>query len=369
MRYREYGQTGCRVSAIGFGGMRFKDQTDVDGCAALVRMAYDAGINYFDTAIGYGESEALFGAAFKEMLKTRAEKPFYVSTKTFKSDYDGIRADLETSLQRMGLDAVDFYHMWCVMSPEAYHKRKADGTLDAFRRLKDEGLIRHICISTHMAGDEIGPVLEDFPFDGVLLGYSAMNFPYREAGIEAAARLGRGVVVMNPLGGGIIPQHAERFDFVRTREDETVVEGALRFLIDDRRITVALVGFSAEEQVRDAIRAVDGYRPIPPAERARMRKGLKRFFNALCTGCRYCDHCPEGIPVPRYMDAYNHALLSGDTKAMVERLRFHWSIKDDADLKRCTLCGRCEDACTQKLPIRDRLKEIRAALDAAAARR
>jgi uncharacterized protein len=366
MIYRTYGQTGRRVSAIGFGGMRFKDQQDVDGCAALVRAAYDAGINYFDTAIGYGESEALFGAAFKDMLKTRAEKPFYVSTKTFKSDYDSVRAELETSLTRMGLDAIDFYHMWCVMSPDAYHKRKAEGTLEAFQRLKEEGLIRHICMSTHMAGEDIGPVLEDFPFAGVLLGYSAMNFPYREAGLDAAARLGRGVVVMNPLGGGIIPQHTERFEFVRTRDDETVVDGALRFLLDDTRITVALVGFSSTEQVRDAMRAVDGYRPIPPAERDRMRSGLNAFFNVLCTGCRYCDHCPEGIPVPRYMDAYNHYLLSGDIQTLVQRLRFHWGIKDDAELKRCTLCGRCEEACTQKLPIRDRLKEIRAAFAAAA---
>ena len=63
MLYRTYGQTNLDVSALGFGGMRFKDQKDVDACAALVKAAYDGGINYFDTAIGYGESETVMGVA------------------------------------------------------------------------------------------------------------------------------------------------------------------------------------------------------------------------------------------------------------------------------------------------------------------
>jgi predicted aldo/keto reductase-like oxidoreductase len=358
MLYRPYGQTGLSVSAIGFGGMRFPDQNDVEACAALVKAAYDVGINYFDTSIGYGKSEELFGAAFKDMLKTRGEKPFYVSTKSSAGEPDAIRRDLETSLGRMGLDAVDFYHVWCVITPDEYGKRKAAGALEAFARLKQEGLVGHVCLSTHMAGADIGPVLEDFPFEGVLLGYSAMNFPYREEGIAAAARLKRGVVVMNPLGGGIIPQHADRFGFVRTRPDETVVEGALRFLLDDVRITVALVGFSTTDQIREAVSAVDGYRPIAAAERQRIRAGLRQAFNEMCTGCGYCDHCPEGIPVPRYMDAYNQYLLSGDPGTIPQRLDFHWDIDKD-DLQRCTLCGRCEEACTQKLPIRERLEFIR----------
>lgn len=103
MIYRKYGKTDMKVSAIGFGGMRFEDQEDVDTCASLVKACYDAGINYFDTASGYGKSEELLGVAFKEMKKTRAEKPFYVSTKTFGTETKTIRKDLETSLERMAI--------------------------------------------------------------------------------------------------------------------------------------------------------------------------------------------------------------------------------------------------------------------------
>ena len=59
MLYNTYGSTGVKVSAIGFGGMRFPDQDDTDACASLVKAAYDAGVNYFDTASGYGKSEEL----------------------------------------------------------------------------------------------------------------------------------------------------------------------------------------------------------------------------------------------------------------------------------------------------------------------
>ena len=121
------------------------------------------------------------------------------------------------------------------------------------QKAKDQGLIRHICVSSHMTGGEIGVLMADYPFEGVLLGYSAMNFAYRDAGVEAAAASGRGVVAMNPLGGGIIAREPARFGFVRTRDEETVVEGALRFIINDPRIAIALAGFSSTAEVDEAI--------------------------------------------------------------------------------------------------------------------
>lgn len=368
MIYRTYGKTGIEVSALGFGGMRFKDQKDVDGCAALVKAAYDGGINYFDTAIGYGESETVMGVALHEMLKTRKQRPFYVSSKTFADSEDEIRRDLEKSLKRLQLDALDFYHVWCLLSPQAWADRKAKGVLKAFEKLKAEGLIRQIVVSSHMAGPDIAALLRDYPFEGVLLGYSAMNFAFREAGVQAAHELGRAVVAMNPLGGGIIPQNPDRFAFLKTRPDETVVEGALRFLFSDPRITVSLVGFSSLEQLGEALRAVEGFQALDAATVDRIRASLKSSFNELCTGCQYCDHCPQGIPVPKMMDAYNQYALTGKKRIMANRLDWHWGVAwDKHGLDRCTACGVCEMACTQKLPIIERLKVIRAEVELALA--
>jgi len=361
--YREYGKTGIKVSAIGFGGMRFEDQQDTQACASLVKAAYDADINYFDTAPGYGKSEELFGAAFKEMKKTRAKKPFYVSTKTFAAEPDMVRKELETSLERMGLDYIDFYHVWCIMSLDAYHQRKTAGVLKEFEKLKDQGLIKNICVSTHMTGADIGTMLSDYPFDGILLGYSVMNFTYRQAGLDAAALNNMGLVIMNPLGGGIIPRHPEKFDFVKTQQDETVVDAALRFLIDDSRISVALVGLSSEKQLAEAINAVDGYKPISADNRQKIYQGLQSSFNELCTSCGYCDNCPQEIPVLKMMDIYNQHVLA-DRMEMINRIRWYWGIELENELNaiidKCTRCGQCEQACTQKLPICERMDFIKA---------
>ena len=360
MIYNTYGSTGIKVSAIGFGGMRFENQDDVDGCASLVKAAYDAGINYFDTAPGYGKSEDLFGVAIKEMSKTRAKKPFYISTKSARTDPAEVRRECETSLKRMNLDYIDFYHVWCLVTLDEFHLRKARGVLKEFEKLKSEGLIRHICVSSHMTGSEISKMLAEYFFEGILLGYSASNFAYRDKGIEAAAKLNCGVVIMNPLSGGAIPQNPRRFAFVKTRPDETVVEAALRFLLNDPRITAALVGASRRNHIDQAIRAVDGFKPIPPQAIKKIRNSLNYAFNELCTACSYCDKCPQGIPIPKLMDTYNQYALTGRTIEMINRIRWHWNISlEDEYLTKCTECGECEKACTQKLPIRERLKFIR----------
>jgi predicted aldo/keto reductase-like oxidoreductase len=188
-----------------------------------------------------------------------------------------------------------------------------------------------------------------------------MNFAYRDVGLAAAAaKFNRGVVVMNPLGGGLIPQNPKLFEFVRTQEDETVVQAALRFLINDSRINVALIGFTKQQHLDEAITAVEGYKPIAPETIKKIRGSLEESFDQLCTGCQYCDKCPEGISVPRMMDVYNHKVLGNKSIDAINRLRWHWGIDlENNYLDKCTKCGICEDACTQRLPIRQRLEEIK----------
>ena len=77
-------------------------------------------------------------------------------------------------------------------------------------------------------------------------------------------------------------------------------------------------------------------------------------------GAEYCDRCPEGIPIPKLMDAYNQYKLHGKTDALLNRLKWHWDVPP-AEAGRCTECGQCEEVCTQHLPIIQRLKQIAAA--------
>jgi len=169
---------------------------------------------------------------------------------------------------------------------------------------------------------------------------------------------------MNPLGGGIITKHPDRFNFLRTRKDETVVAGALRFLLNDPRITVALVGMGTQQHLCEALGAVDGFEPIAQEKIKQLRENLNDSFDQLCTGCCYCDNCPEGIPIPKMMDAYNFFILSQKRKELLDRLYWHWGISSKDDYSsRCAECGQCEQACTQQLPIVQRLKDIKTEID------
>ncbi len=390
MIYRKHGKTGKKLSIVGFGGMRFKNIDDRESCVEMILEAARLGINYFDTAPKYfgTKSEETFGEAFRIFRKEKI--PFYCSTKTFETKESAIRRELDSQLERLGVETIDFYHIWSVTSLENWRQRKRDGILDTFRKLKEEGLIRHICVSSHLIGDEIKELLDENVFEAVLFGYSAYNFSVRQKAFEAITKHDIGCVVMNPLGGGIIPRHPEMFGFLLRGKDQpenrfgnrsveqpgnraenppayddptgkAIVEAALHFIFSHRRITTALVGFGTIKEIHDAVHAVDTFavrqgEDVEP-EIEEMKTAVTGTFGTLCTGCQYCDDCPVEIPIPKFMEAYNHKLLYGKDEALFNRLKWHWDIpRELAGI--CTECGQCEEVCTQHIPIIDRLKEI-----------
>ncbi len=360
MGYAAYGRSGEAISRLAFGGMRFAEPQDVEAMAEVVLAAYDQGINYFDTAPGYCQdlSEQIIGRAVRQMQRQGGPR-FYLSSKSSKADGAALRADLERSLERLGVDAIDFYHCWYLLSLEGWEERKRGGAVDALLRAREEGLIRHLAFSTHLAGDEIGKILEEKIFEGVTLGYNAINFPYRREAVTAAGEAGLGVVVMNPLGGGTIPQNPESFSFIRTRAEQSMLEAALGFLWSHREVTAALVGFRSVEDVLSAAaawRAFDADRDSIDLER--LEAQIERSFDKLCTACRYCRDCPQEIPVYKYLESWNHLKLKGG-ESLWERLKWHYGIDDLAELERCTACGSCEQACPQRLPILERFEELK----------
>ena len=360
MIYREYGQTGKKVSLLGFGGMRFKNIEDHDECIKLMITAAKGGINYFDTAPAYFDikSETVFGKAFAEMRKQNL--PFYCATKTFESSESGIRNEIEGQLKRLNVDSIDFYHIWCICNVENWEKRKNDGIIQTFLKLKEEGLIKHICVSSHMVKNEIKELLLEGIFEGVLFGYSAYDFQTRQDAFEAIIEKKLGAVVMNPLGGGVIPQHPEIFNFL-CRQGESVSAAALRFLWDHPQITTTLVGIDTIEHLNEALNAMENYKPRTSAELEETKAKASGALAGICTSCGYCitnNNCPEKIPVPFFMDTYNQKLLDKKSKDPVEdRLKWHWRI-DRSIAAKCISCGNCEKACTQHLDIIKRLKEI-----------
>lgn len=356
MLYRDYGKTGCKISAIGFGAMRFAEPQKIDESAELVLYAKEKGINYFDTAPGYcaDKSEIIVGSAIKNMKR----EEFFVSTKSGYKTGGEVRKQLETSLQRLNVDCVDMYHVWCVMSQEDLEMRRKQGVFDAVQKAREEGLIRNACISTHMSGQDIVGVIDEGFFDGVLMGYCAINFPFRQKAVDAAEKANVGLVTMNPLGGGVIPNHADRFDFIRAENDPDVVTAALRFNVSQKGITSALVGFSRKEHIDQAVKAVENFEPYDRTHVDNLKDHIIEGFDGLCTGCGYCLPCPNEVEIPKLMDAFNQRILSDSSEDIINRLKWHWGGMTTDAAKACSACGACEKKCTQHLPIIERMNEI-----------
>ena len=368
MVYKEFGRTGKMVSAIGVGGMRFKPdeyKKDIKICSEIILRAHEKGVTYFDTGPGYCDdySEAIMGEAFKQMKYGE----FYISTKCglwHAKDADGTRRMIEKSIKKLNVPKITFYNMWCILKMDDYRKMTAKGGMyEGMLKAKEEGLIEHICCTVHLNGEETAIIADEGLVEGITLGYNAINFAYRRAGVTACHKNNKAVVAMNPLGGGIIPQHPDYFKFLAENSTDSIVVSALKFLVAHKEITVALLGASSIDELNEALLATDNLPVVDEAYLNDLSEKLKKDLDTLCTCCSYCDHCPEGLPVPKLIEAYNEKILWGgdDMKKVLNRLSYHWDTSPKL-AKKCTGCGKCEKLCTQKLPIIERLKKISQAL-------
>lgn len=363
MRYVEYGKTGKKVSIVGFGGMRFDLEKSNEENAELLKYANLKGINYFDTAPGYcnDQSEDIFGLALQDM-----PKDFYVSTKGMPTKFDTAEKAMDAvkrSLDRLKVDKIDFYHIWCLRKMAHYDlAMRPGGQYEGLLRLKEEGLIDHIVCSSHQPGHEISQILEDGKVEGVLLGMNILNFPYRQKGVEAASKYNCGVVAMNPLSGGMIPKFEKELAYLK-QKDRTATESALSFMLGNPFVDITLVGFTTKDHIDTACRLADEATPINADDLKVIEKRNGENMNAVCTGCGYCWDCPVKIPVPAYMQFYNEKqMFNRPDEAMIKNIKSNreWGVlaARKADAKDCIACGKCEEACTQHLPIIERLKEV-----------
>ena len=374
MRYSEFGNTGIKVSKLGFGAMRLPtrkdgDLTVVDDDLAipLMQRAFDLGVNYIDTALYYinKTSEVSVGKA----LKGYRDK-VYVST---KNPVQTLSADdwmerLELSLTKLDIDYIDFYHMWG-MDLKSFREWEAlsDGPLQAAERAKSQGLIKHLSFSTHDYGDNLRPIFDSGRFSSVLLQYNLLDRKSEEV-IAYAKEKGMGVVVMGPVAGGRLGAPSSVIQGLLKNKSVSTAEMALRFVLANDNVNIALSGMNTIPMVEEnaAIASIEG--PLTPAELAQvsaMMEENKKLEQLYCTDCKYCLPCPQEINIPHIFDIMNnhrvYDLTDHAKEAYAEVMSGKGWVKS-ADATKCIECGECETKCPQKLPIIKQLKETHSTL-------
>ena len=369
MIYKEYGKTGNEVSAVGFGGMRFDLEKDEQENIDLVLYAAEKGINYFDTAPGYckDKSETITGKALSQLKRDS----YFVSTK-FNPVYGKCKQDyldaVKKSLDTLNTGYIDYYHIWCLRKMEHYEYAMQEGMqYDALLEAKEQGLIKHIVCSSHQPGNEIKQIADERKVEGILMGLNILNSQYRWKGVEACVQNNLGIVAMNPLSGGVIPQNEDKLKFL-SRGSDTPTQAALRFCISSP-ITITLNGFSEKTHIDMACDIADNCTPYTKEDLSEIEKSLGQNMNSLCTGCSYCkDDCPKVINIPAYMQFYNNKLMWAESdeklKEKLQNFEYQWgTLVNSTRAGECIECGMCENICTQHIDIIKRLKYINKNID------
>ena len=362
MRYRDFGKTGERVSMLSLGCMRFPDeQTAIE----IVNEAVNQGINYFETSVGYikGLSEKWLGKA----LGNRRDEVM-VSTKshTIESgnpvNANEVRRLIDGQLENLGMDYVDFYHGWSVSRPPQYEACTVkDGWYEGVLKAKNEGLIKHIGITTHAPPDMILKMIDDGRWEVITVQYSLLLQSYREI-IHAAHQNGIGIMIMGPLAGGLLALPSNLLRKVFSPLDQ--VTGAFRYVLSDPAVSSVASGMtSAAEVINNS--SLIGQLPdtltLSYQDRVNERlygilgEDLSQFEAFFCGGCRYClSVCPENIGPHNIFKAYNMVMLNGDPadKAKIAGQANNF-------LTRCIHCGACQEICPQDIDVPEHLVRVR----------
>jgi predicted aldo/keto reductase-like oxidoreductase len=366
MRYKEFGKTGKKVSVLGFGGMRF-DPKDEKTSIRAVQRAAELGITYFDTSPGYCEdtSETFIGKALS-VLPREVQEGLYISTKSHigaDPKADDVRRRIDDQLKKFKRDKIQFYNMWCILDLEQFDKIMAPGgPYEGAQKAKKEGLIEHICASTHASGEEIAEIIKAGVFEGITLGYNILNHEFRKEGMKAATEAGCAVVTMNPLGGGMLTRDEDRLSVLKEDDSDSYIAAALRFNFMHPEITVVLSGMKNAGEVEFNVGVAESVKEPDPEIVKRLIEKFASLGESFCTSCRYClEHCPEKIQIHLYAGLWDRVRMKLPDDA--RRVYKVYLAGEDNWLKGkrasdCTQCGECEQACTQKLPIREYMESI-----------
>lgn len=371
MQYVKFPTLGINVSRFGMGCMRFpkagdgkgKSITDEAESIKMVRYAVYNGVNYFDTAHVYGDSEKVLGKALSGGLRQKV----IITTKSpvFKikkpEEFEKILAE---ELERLQTDYIDFYLLHA-LDKRSLEKVKKFGLLEKLDRAKKDGKIKYAGFSFHDDKNLFKEIIDSYKWDMCQIQLNFMGEDY-QAGVEGlkyAASKEIGVVIMEPLLGGLLGENVPQ-DIVDMWNQSGIIrtpaEWGFRWIANFPEAIVILSGVSTMEQLKEDIKIFEDALPNSLTQKEiGIYKEIKKLYDSKlkvgCTGCAYCMPCPSGVDIPAVFRHYNNTFM-GDPAVQRERYR-SWLCAGEMDASQCSGCGQCEEECPQHIPIIDKLKE------------
>ena len=274
MQYTQLGKTGRNVSKIGFGGATAgltnylqpfdpSDEKDRQGVVEAIREALHLGVNYFDTAEGYGAgaSESIFA----EGLTGITPEEIFLATKTGPTKQENgrrimrtegeIRQSLEDSLRRLGRGSIDLIQIHgSYYSEETARQILAKGgVLDTLEKARNEGLVKHIGFSIETQNTALDLLVRSGQFDVMQVQYNLMfQHPYeacfKTGSLYDAKDAGLGTVIMRTLTSGLFQKWIQSVNPGNTFNYNPAL---LQYVLSNPLADVALIGMRGIEQVRE----------------------------------------------------------------------------------------------------------------------
>jgi predicted aldo/keto reductase-like oxidoreductase len=374
MLYREMPKTGDSLSILGFGAMRLPgSRMSVDEKEAIrqIRYSIDNGINYLDTAWPYhnGKSEVVLGKALKdgyrEKVKVADKLPIWLCKTREDMDYY-----LDEQLKRLDVDVIDYYLIHA-LEGVTWEKAVKLGVVDFMDKAKESGKIVNIGFSFHGPREDFRNIIDGYDWDFCQIQYNILDRNHQAGieGLEYARSKDIGVIVMEPLRGGLLagklPGEVEKI-YRGVRADWSNVEWALRWIWSHPGVITVLSGMNAIEQIDENIRIAGTAEPDSlSGEELKTVDNAAETFRSLmkvpCTSCQYCMPCPAKVNIPSAFHFYNNKhLFKQGLYSRIFYLMLHGEVqgREPTLASQCVECGKCLEHCPQNIDIPTELKNI-----------
>lgn len=369
MIYRTNPRNKEQLSQLGFGCMRFnKDDREVE---KQIAYAVENGVNYFDTAYAYPNSEERLGrvlaaGGYRDRVSIATKMPTYLINKP-----GGFDQMFYTQLKRLQTDHIDYYLMHMLSNVGEWERVCNLGILDFIDQKKKNGQIRNLGFSYHGGLREFKDLIDIYDWDFCMIQFNYLdeNNQAGKSGLEYAASKGLPVMIMEPLRGGKLvnklPKEAMKI-WEHTSLKRSPAEWALRWVWNHPAVTTVLSGMNSMEMVEENIRIAseakaDDLSSADLALYEQVRNIILGKETVPCTGCNYCMPCPQGVDIPMCFTCYNDKKSGIESGMSAEFFYIQRAYNHQASL--CIECGKCEKHCPQGIAIRKELKKVKTELE------